>query len=74
MIISGPPLPSEAAEGGQKDPRIIIPNDPSKFPGFPTNMNHFDTPAEFGLAVITFWAKWRKAKKVSSAKAKKRWC
>ena len=71
MIISGPPLPSEAAEGGRKDPRIIIPNDPSKFPGFPTNMNLFDTPAEFGLAVITFWAKWRKAKKISSAKAKK---
>ena len=71
MIISGPPLPSEAAEGGRKDPRIIIPNDPSKFPGFPTDMNLFDTPAEFGLAVITFWAKWRKAKKISSAKAKK---
>ena len=34
-------------------------------------MNHFESPAEFGLAVITFWAKWRKAKKASSAKAKK---
>ena len=71
VIVSGPPRPAEAAEGGQKDPRIIIPNDPSKFPGFPTDINHFKTPAEFGLAVITFWAKWRKAKKVSSAKAKK---
>jgi hypothetical protein len=71
VIVSGPPRPAEAAEGGQKDPRIIIPNDPSKFPGFPIDMNHFETPAEFGLAVITFWAKWRKAKKGSSAKAKK---
>jgi uncharacterized protein (UPF0335 family) len=71
MIVSGPPRPAEAAEGGQKDPRIIIPNDPSKFPGFPTDMNLFETPAEFGLAVITFWAKWRKTKKLSSAKAKK---
>ena len=71
VIVSGPPRPAEAAEGGRKDPRLIIPRNPSDFPGFPTDINQFETPAEFGLAVITFWAKWRKVKKRSSAQAKK---
>ena len=74
VIVSGPEKPSEANEAdeaGRKDPRIIIPRNLSDYPGFPADMNKFGSAAEFGQAVITFWAKWRKQKKKSNAKAKK---
>jgi hypothetical protein len=63
VITSGPGRSSGASEEGPKDPRLIIPRDPSEYPGFPTDMKKFDRAKDFGLAVIMFWAKWRKNKK-----------
>ena len=74
VIVSGPEKPSEAVEAneaGRKDPRLIIPRNLSDYPGFPADMNKFGSATEFGQAVIMFWAKWRKQKKQSNAKAKK---
>ena len=74
VIISGPEKPSKADvadEAGRKDPRLIIPRNLSDYPGFPADMNKFGSATEFGQAVIMFWAKWRKQKKQSNAKANK---
>ena len=60
VIVSGPIKPSEDSEEGRKDPRLVIPRNISDYPGFPTDMNKFGSAAEFGQAVIMFWAKWRK--------------
>ena len=74
VIISGPEKTSEAVEAdeaGRKDPRLIIPRNLSDYPGFPADMNKFESATEFGQAVIMFWAKWRKQVKKNKAKAKK---
>ena len=58
-------------EEGRADPRLIIPSDLTKYPGFPADMKKFDSPKDFGQAVIMFWAKWRKDKKKRNSYAKK---
>jgi hypothetical protein len=71
VITSGSGRSTGASEEGRTDPRLIIPRDPSEYPGFPTDMKKFDSPKDFGQAVIMFWAKWRKDKKKSNLHAKK---
>ena len=60
VITSGPEKLTGASEEGRKDPRLIIPSDLSKYPGFPTDMSKFENARDFGQAVIMFWAKHRK--------------
>ena len=62
VIISGPEKSAVTSEAGRKDPRLIIPKNPSNFPGFPTDMSKFDTACAFGEAVLRFWGRWRKEK------------
>ena len=71
VIISGPERSTVTSEAGRKDRRLIIPRNPSAFPGFPTDVSKFDTAAAFGEAVLKFWAYWRKKKAKDNLKAKK---
>ena len=71
VIISGPERSEVTSEVGRKDRRLIIPRNPSDFPGFPTDMGKFETAAAFGEAVLKFWAFWRKQKSKKHLHAKK---
>ena len=71
VITSGPEKPTGTSEEGRKDPRLIIPRNPSDYPGFPTDMSKFENARDFGQAVIMFWAKWRKKMKQCNSQAKK---
>ena len=69
-IISGAEQPSEAG-AQRKDPRIVIPRDPSDYPGFPVNMGQFESAKAYGQAVIMFWHDHRNKKRKQKEKAKK---
>ena len=71
VIISGPEKSAVTSEASRKDPRLIIPKNPSNFPGFPTDMSKFDTASAFGEAVLRFWGIWRKEKEKRRLHAKK---
>ena len=71
VIYSGPEKSAVTSEASRRDPRLIIPNDPSKFPGFPTDMSKFETATAFGEAVLRFWGLWRKQKSKERLHAKR---
>ena len=70
-ITAGPEKPTGVSEEGRKDPRLIIPRNPSQYPGFPTDISKFEKARDFGQAVIMFWAKHRKETKKTNQHAKK---
>ena len=76
-IVAGPERPEaagerpEAAGTQRKDPRIVIPRDPSAYPGFPLEMGKFESAKAFGQAVILYWHEHRIKKRKEKEKAKK---
>jgi hypothetical protein len=70
-IVAGAERPSEAAGAQRKDPRIVIPRDPSAYPGFPVNLGQFKSAKDYGQAVILFWHEHRKNKRKEKDIAKK---
>ena len=70
-IESGAERPAEAAGAQRKDPRIVIPRDPSAYPGFPVNLGQFESAKAYGQAVILFWHEHRKSKRKEKDNAKK---
>ena len=60
-----------ASKQARKPSRIVIPQDISAFPGFPTDMGKFESATSYGEAVIRFWHDWRKVKSKDKKKAKR---
>ena len=66
-----PPYGASGQSQGKKRPRIVIPQDPSLFEGFP-DMRKYSSATSFGEAVIRFWHLYKNQKSRDKRKERKR--